>query len=345
VTATAPVDTHIIDVFDHCPAFADTVADGPLTRSPIGRALLHPIAGVTALSCRDFASRVLDIGPRAVVCTHPLATLLAARAANASGSRLPVIDIATDLAARGLTPRKGVALHCVANERTREALIRRGVESRRIEVTGIPVRAQFTVEYDLHAAREHFGLPTEGRVVLAVVGSSDPLPYAPFKESLSVLLPALAALPETSVAIVTGEDAAYAAELTSRIKGFGTTNVHILERVEHMAPLIAASDLVLARPRGVMCAEVMAAGVPLLLVGPAAGVEHENARGLVESGAALFAEDPRTIAERARTALSSTRRLTRMREAAVAGARPFASAEIARHTLALAGLAFGEDDA
>jgi len=165
-----------------------------------------------------------------------------------------------------------------------------------------------------------------------------PGPYERFKEALAVSLPALASLPGTSVVVVCGHDELFAEEMRTRSAGFGTTNVRILGYVEHMAPLMACSDLALAKPGGSVCAECLASGVPLVLIGPAAGQENANARALTDSGAALFAADPRTIAEYARKAVAKPVRLHKMRESALSMARPFAAADIADRLLALAGV-------
>ncbi len=338
VAAGDTVTCETADALEMCAPFALALTDGPPASSPAGRGALKALRPLAAAACTRFTDHLLAARPAAVVCTHPLPATLAARLVAKGRLGTTVVSAATDYVCRGVTSVRGVALHCVADDVAASSLAARGVDPNRIAVTGIPVRPQFTVEYDVPAAREHFGLPAESRVVLAVVGSTNPAPYARFKESLAVLLPALASLPDTAVAIVTGQDHAFAAELRSRVKGFGTTNVHVFEQVEHMAPLIASADLVLARPGGVMCAECVDTGVPLVLVGPATGPERGNARRLVDAGAALFAEDPRTLAEQTRRAISNPRRLARMREAAHAVSRPFAAAEVARLTLKLAGL-------
>ncbi len=171
-----------------------------------------------------------------------------------------------------------------------------------------------------------------------------PGPYRHFKESLAVSLPALASMPRVSVAVVTGRDDEFAEELKTRSAGFGTTNVHVLGYVEHMAPLMAASDVALAKPGGLVCAECIDMGLPLVLVGPAAGQERANATALVNAGAAVFAEDPRMLAEFTRKAAAHPKRLARMRATAESLARPLAAADIATRVLALAGVEIDAED-
>jgi len=298
------------------------------------------VVGTPALSWvfRGFARYLRETRPAAVVCTHALPALVAAHAVRRGQLDTSVVSVATDFGVHSLWPRDGVALFCAADANSAEELERRGHAPEAIAVTGIPVRPQFTVDYDLAAAREHFSLPADKRIILAVAGSTQPGPYAHFKESLAVSLPALASLPGVDLVVVTGQDDAYATELRSRAAGFGTTNVQILGFVEHMAPLMATADLALAKPGGLVCAECVDMGLPLVLVGPAAGQERANATALAGAGAALFAEDPRMLAEYVRKVASKPARLAKMRGAAGELARPFAAADVAGRVLELVGL-------
>ncbi|HET6351312.1 MAG TPA: glycosyltransferase, partial [Coriobacteriia bacterium] len=186
------------------------------------------------------------------------------------------------------------------------------------------------------ASLDHFGLQPDKRTVLALAGASLPGPYKRFKESLAVALPAIASLPNAAVALVTGNDEAFAEEMKSRAAGFGTTNVHVFGYVEYMAPLMACADLGLAKPGGAICTESVAMHLPLVLVGPAAGQEAANARALHEAGVASYIADPRLIAEATRKVISKPPRLKAMRAAAEAIARPHATQDVAERVLGLA---------
>lgn len=294
------------------------------------------------LSFRAFEQKLEELAPDIVICTHALASVLALRARKSSSHRFAVVNVATDFAVHGYWPREDVDLFCVADEPSRDSLIERHMPAERVAVTGIPIRRQFTLEYDRAAAREHFDLPAERRIVLALAGSMMPGPYRHFKEALATSLPALASLPDTSVVVVTGKDDAFAEDLRARSAGFGTISVRVLGFVEHMAPLMACADLGLAKPGGSICAECLAAGLPLVLVGPAVGQESANAQALTKAGAALFAADPSSLTVHTRKVMSSPARLAKLRTSAVATARPFAAADICDRALALTGIAEGD---
>jgi processive 1,2-diacylglycerol beta-glucosyltransferase len=294
---------------------------------------------------RRFAEKLVETKPLAVVCTHPLPAFVAAAAVASGRLKTTVVAVSANYGTPGAWPRTDVSLYCAADDRSADELVsNRGQREDTVAVTGIPVRAQFTLEYDLAAAREHFDLPHVKRLILALAGSTLPGPYSQFKDALAVSLPALASIPDTAVVVVTGRDDEFAEDLKSRSAAFGVGNVHTLGFVEHMAPLMAVADVALAIPGGVVCAECAAMGLPVVLMGPATGHERINADVLVEAGAALFARDPRTIAEYTRKAISSTSRLKRMSEAATTISRPFAATDVAERVLTLVGVPFGEPE-
>jgi processive 1,2-diacylglycerol beta-glucosyltransferase len=306
---------------------------GSATAGRVSRTLMGP---AIAWVFRGLAAELSDIRPDVVVSTHALGSMIASRQVQAGRASYSVVNVATDYGMHGFWPRRCVALSCVADERVVQELLDRGYAPDALAATGIPVRPQFTNEYDVSAARRHFGIPENKRLVLALAGSVMPGPYERFKEALAVSLPALASVPDSSLAVVCGKDEAFAQQLRTRAAGFGTTNVFVLDYVEHMAPLMAAADLALAKPGGAVCAECLATGLPLILVGPSVGQERANAHHLYEGGAAIYAADPRTIAEYARKATGSPARLSRMRESARSMGRPFATADIVKRVLDLA---------
>ena len=305
----------------------------------LGRSSMALSGPALSLIYHRFLARLAELDPVVIVATHALAANLAARVTGA-GDRTPttpVVAVATDFGLHGFWPHRGLSLFCVADEAEREELARRGTHVARVEVTGIPVRTQFETPPDLRAARVRLGLPAEDRVVLALAGATQPGPYARLKESLALSLPAIASLPDTTVAIITGRDDRFATELRQRVAGFGATNVHVLGHVGEMARAMAAADVAVCKPGGLVTAECIASALPMLLIGPAAGQERANAQALTRAGAAIYEGDPRRLSAVVRKTLARQGALRRLREAAVALRRPGAAEAVARHVLELTG--------
>jgi processive 1,2-diacylglycerol beta-glucosyltransferase len=309
----------------------DALWRSPLAGS-VGRALGGPLLRAIL---GEFSQRVDEPDVAAIVSTHAMPAVIAAHRSGKAGRAPKVIDVATDFGAHTFWPLRGVDRFCVADDSTRESLLSRGFSAQQVVVTGIPTRRQFTREYDREAALAHFGLTPEKRIILALAGSMMAGPYERLKGALAVSLPALASLPNTDVVVVCGHDDRFAEDLKTRAAGFGTPNVQVLGFVHHMAPLMSCADLVIAKPGGVVCAEALAVGVPLVLVGPAAGQEKANAHALAQCGTATFSADPRLLAEHVRKVASKPARLKKMRTAALAAGRPFAASDVVEQVLGL----------
>lgn len=290
-------------------------------------AISRPLLG---LLYSAFTRWIAENRPSVIVTTHALAANLAVRATR--GGRLggpAVLACATDFGLHGFWPRHGLARFCVADEAEAEELVRRGAEESDIRVTGIPVRAQFEAQLDRDEVRSRLGLPSDHRVVLALAGATQPGPYERFKESLAVSLTLIASIPNTSVAVVTGSDEVYATDLRARVSGFGATTVRILGYVEHMAEVMAASDVAVCKPGGLVTAECVAMRLPMVLIGPASGQERANVESLVAAGAATYDSDPRRMAESVRKALARPGKLARSKEVISGLARPNAARAVA----------------
>jgi processive 1,2-diacylglycerol beta-glucosyltransferase len=294
-------------------------------------------SGYLAWELATFERKLLTARPALVVCTHPWAAVIATRLVNAGKLRTRVVGVCTEFGVHGLWPRAGLDVLCVANQDSADDIVDRALPFDAV-ATGIPVRRQFGIEYDCNAAREHFGLPLDKRLLLAIAGASTPGPYADFRPAFEVALPALASLPNTAVAVVTGSDGDFADAMAKRAHGFGTRNVIVLGGVDHMAPLMACADLGIAKPGGLVCAEAMSAALPLVLVGPSKGPDLANADALVAAGAAVYTGNPQLLAETARKVAAKPAKLARLREATATLARPFAATEVARRALELVGL-------
>jgi processive 1,2-diacylglycerol beta-glucosyltransferase len=171
---------------------------------------------------------------------------------------------------------------------------------------------------------------------LALAGATQPGPYARFKESLAVSLPSLSALPGTTIVVVTGRDDSFAAQMRQRVEGFGATNVRVLGYERDMASVMAAADLAVSKSGGLVTAECVSAGLPMVLIGPAAGQERANTRALTNAGAAVYTADPARFAAVVRKTLSRDGQLSRMHEATVALQHPGAALGIAERVLRLA---------
>ena len=246
-----------------------------------------------------FTELVRKRRPLAIICTHITAANVAVAARMLTGQRFPIVCVPTDYETEGLWPHLSTDLFCVATESMAETLRPRLVPEQRIRITGIPTREDFRASYDRVQTRQRLDLPQDKRIVLALAGAYLPRPYVHFRTALDNLLPYLHTFSDTlHFVFVAGNDAEYAGHLRRACSDLGISDcVTVLEYVEGMAGLMAASDLVICKSGGLTVTECLCAQVPMILLGRAYGQENANVRLLTAHGAAMHVTTWRELLE------------------------------------------------
>lgn len=274
--------------------------------------------------------------PLAIVCTHITAANVAVAARMLAGQHFPIVCVPTDYETEGLWPHLSADLFCVANESMAETLRPRKVPEERILITGIPTREDFRRPYDRASTRERFGLAQDKLVVLALAGAYLPRPYVHFRAALDKLLPYLHSFEKAlHFVFVAGSDADYARHLRQECAELGVGNATVLDYVDDMAALMAASDVAICKSGGLTVTECLCAQVPMILMGKAYGQEKVNVQMLTSLGAAMHVTTAREL-------LDALRRVARnpesVRAMLVNGSflrRPDAARDVAAATLRL----------
>ena len=283
-----------------------------------------------------FTDYVREKKPLAVVCTHITAANVAVAARMLTGQHYPIVCVPTDYETEGLWPHSATDLFCVANESMAETLRPRKVREDRILITGIPTRDDFRRPYDRVATRERLHLPQDRRVVLALAGAYLPRPYVHFRTALDKLLPYLHGFDDTlHFVFVAGNDADYARHLRQECDELGLTNVTVLDYVEGMAALMAASDLVICKSGGLTVTECLCAQVPMILLGKAYGQEKVNVQMLTSLGAAMHVTTARELLDTLRHVAKNPESAHAMLINGSFLRHPDAAEDIARATLRL----------
>lgn len=242
-----------------------------------------------------FTEHVRDTKPLAIICTHITAANVATGARMLTGQEFPIVSVPTDYETEGLWPHRTTDLFCVASESMAETLRARKIPDDRILITGIPTRPDFRRTYDMDKTRAERGLPRDKFIVLALAGAYLPRPYVHFRDALDKLLPYFHALQNMHFVFVAGNDVEYANHLRRECEDLGVNNATVMDYVEGMAELMAASDLVICKSGGLTVTECLCAQVPMILLGNAYGQEKVNVRMLTSLGAAMHVTTSREL--------------------------------------------------
>ncbi len=303
-------------------AFHRVPAGGVVGKGPLGgaRNLLRVAAGVVR------ARRLLcALRPHAVLSTGGYAGYPAARAAQSLGVPVVLVEpnLVPGLATRALAHR--ARLVCVAFSKTVDLLGSKAVW------TGAPVR-RAALGGDPQRARKAYGLEAERTTVLVVGGSQG---ARALNRAVQEAVARLAHRQDLQVLHATGRARA-------GLNGTAPSGSVLYRAVDYLDPVgdaYAAAHLVVARAGASTCAELLANGLPSVLVPLrlASGHQRHNAQALQEAGAAVVLEEEQLTGERLADVLEqlldNRPRLLRMAEAARFLGRPDAARAVWGHVL------------
>ncbi|HUH12477.1 MAG TPA: undecaprenyldiphospho-muramoylpentapeptide beta-N-acetylglucosaminyltransferase [Longimicrobiales bacterium] len=213
-----------------------------------------------------------------------------------------------------------------------------------IHELGNPVRPP-RPDADRAGARRAFGLAEGGVVALVVGGSQGALSV---NEALLEALEGVAAgrlpAPPAQAQLLWATGPAHEEAMRARLAPLGLGWVHVRGYIDDMPRALAAADVAVSRAGAIMTAELLAWGIPALLVPlPTAAADHQthNAHALDDAGAAVMLPQSGLTGARLWTELVGLMG-DDARRAAMAGrarerGRPDAARAIAREMLALLG--------
>lgn len=214
--------------------------------------------------------------------------------------------------------------------------------AKKVELTGMPIRADFSALADKLAARRALGMNPEAFTLVVVGGSQGA------RRINELVVESLTWLWDDGIQVLHQAGERNVQDVSARYDmlygDLGGQMPYYLKAYVDMPSAIAAADLIISRSGASTIAEITAAGLPsVLLPYPHAYANHQkrNAEYLVQHGAAVMVEDdsvtPRMLADIVVDLRRSPEKLQRMSAAAKSLGKPDAAQRVAEVVLSVAG--------
>lgn len=249
-----------------------------------------------------------EVQPTVVVSTFPLAAAVMSKLKSSGLSNIPAVTAITDHTDHCCWIYPYTDQYIVGSGIVRDSLIHLGVEEERIAVTGIPLRQQFSQNFQREEICHKYNLESNIPTVLVMGGGcgfiGDGISTIQELEELPLSI---------QLIIVCGHNEKLLMQLREKLKN-SKHRIHLTGYIAYVHELMAISDLMITKPGGVSTFEAISMELPMLLYRPLPGQEQDNAKFLVQSGVAIQAITERDLTYCLSKLLENGNLLKHMRE-------------------------------
>jgi processive 1,2-diacylglycerol beta-glucosyltransferase len=230
------------------------------------------------------ANIIRQLRPDLIISTHPFPTVIVSRLKRA-GLSTPLCTVITDYDAHGSWVDLAVNYYMVSTSEVKNKLIKRGISSDVIQITGIPVHPKFWDIPNREESRISLNLQDMPTVLVmgggwGLIDNDEMMNYiAEWRDTIQLIF-------------CTGSNEKVLHKL-SEDERFKHPNIHLFGFTKDINKLMDVSDLLITKPGGMTCTEAMSKGIPMLFYSSIPGQEEENRQYFIENG---FGEEIQSIA-------------------------------------------------
>ncbi len=274
----------------------------------------------------EFARFYEKYDPDVVVCTHFMPLEILSNRSSKAKRPVRLFCVVTDFVVHSLWIVENVDCYYVATDEERRLLIRRGQAEAGVEVTGIPVDPVFGRRMAKAEARAMLDIDVEMPTVLLLSGGFGVGP------AIELIQSCVSTDVGCQVLVVAGSNG----ELESEARALASdskTPIKVYGFVKNIHEMMDASDLVVSKPGGLTTSELLAKGIPMVIVDPIPGQEQRNCEYILENGAGVRLYDAEDAPARIGAVMRDPERMACMCDNALRLGRPDAGRDIVRDIL------------
>jgi processive 1,2-diacylglycerol beta-glucosyltransferase len=263
------------------------------------------------INSRDLLSYIRESKPEAIVCTHFFPAGILSGMKRRGLLSVPLVTVVTDYLVHRIWASQGTDLYLVGCRDAYSRLVKAGIQSSKIKITGIPVRVCFEETYSKTVCKRRLQLDPEKLTVL-IMGVT-----GIFARKKIAVLEALFNLADTipvQFVVICGSDK----ESFAFLKCYADREhgIKILGYIENIHEYMAASDLIISKGGALTISEALTIGLPVIIYKPIPGHETGNAVFVEQGGAGKMISFDEELVSQVAYLLSDQSKLTEMSLAA-----------------------------
>ncbi len=272
---------------------------------------------------RKYKKVIRDFNPDIIVCTHALSCRLVSILKSKGEISASLIAVITDFDVNPYWFSKYADGFIVPTEEIKKEFISHGIEADRIHAFGIPIYPAFSKTQNKPVLKTRLGIRKDIPVILIIGGGWG---LGPIKKLVKRLNSSKMAL---QLIVVAGKNEVLQNKL-KKISPRLNVSIKIFGYVNNIDELMEISDIAITKPGGLAASELLAKGLPAILIDVISGQERINGDYLISNGVACRIKKINQLEDTLRTLLSNPLKLDQMRAKAKAAAKPFAATYAAK---------------
>lgn len=255
--------------------------------------------------------------PDVIICSHAFPCGIISALKEKNSLNIPLVAVITDYTIHSFWLHPYVNAYIIPSEGLKYPMLQQGIAEKLIQPKGIPIRNEFGLSMDKKQIRTELGL--ENKTTILVMGGGLGLGSIP--EIVHTLGNCGMDL---QVMVIAGSNV----KLEEKLKQMKTKNkLLVYGYIDFVAKLMAGADLIITKPGGLTTAEVLATGLPMVIVAPLPGQEDRNTEFLLNSGVAAKVRKVEHLPPLISQILENPLRLKHMEEMAECLGKPEAAKE------------------
>ena len=241
------------------------------------------------LGYEDLADYLRAYKPDVILSTFPTPAGVVSMLKEQGLIDIPAATVITDHAIHSQWIHHYTDHYFVGSEHVKRGLMIRGVDERRISVTGIPVRPAFLAANNRAEVRAKLGLEDDYPTLLIMGGA-----YGVLGDIVQICEELFQSDRRAQLIVVCGRNEKLRQTIEQLSKD-AKNPVWVFGFTREVHELMAVSDLIVTKAGGLTISEALAMELPMLLYRPIPGQETQNATFLVKSRVAVLARTRRQV--------------------------------------------------
>lgn len=243
--------------------------------------LPSPVAYANSKYAKPFSEYIVKNGFDAVVSSHIFAMQAMVAVREKHGVKIPVYCIMTDYTVIPFhKDAKTLDVQFASTEKGKQELIKKGFESEKICVSGIPVNPKFNIDITKSEAKAKLGIPEDKKVIMILSGGAGCGNMIKLCKKMDKSLSS-----DYLICVFPGKNE----KLKSKLEKEFSTNdkIKVVGFTLDTNIYMKAAEVVLSKPGGLSSTEIAVANVPFVHLKAIPGCESYNIKYFTSSGLSL----------------------------------------------------------